>query len=132
MMNRRMIASLLMGVLALYLNGCAAVLVGGAAVGAGAGTVAYIKGELKAEEEVTLTRAFKAALATMKELEFVVSKDEKDSFNATVEGFTVADKRVRINMERMSENITEVKIRIGTFGDETLSRIILKKMEERF
>ena len=68
----------------------------------------------------------------MKELQFVIIKDEKDSFDGKIEAYRVTNKKVRIKLHRETENITEVKIRVGTFGDETLSRVILDKMKSRF
>jgi len=134
MFIRRTVVLSFMAISLMFLNGCAAVILGaaGAGVGAGAGTIAYIKGELKATEEVTLNNAWNAALATMKELEFVIIKDEKDSFEGNIEAYRVTNKKVKIKLLRKTENITEIKIRVGTFGDETLSRVILGKMKSRF
>ncbi|MBW2312292.1 MAG: DUF3568 family protein [Deltaproteobacteria bacterium] len=54
--------------------GCPAVLVGGAA---GGGAVAYIRGELKTTEEVSLNRSWRAAQTAMSDLEFTITDKEK-------------------------------------------------------
>ena len=59
-------------------NGCALFLIG-AGVAIGAGTVKYIGGELQAADEVTMGRAWNASLRAMQDLEFKVTKSQKDA-----------------------------------------------------
>jgi hypothetical protein len=109
-------------------NGCALFLIGGAAA-AGAGTVLYMDGQLKDTEAVSLGQAHAATLAAMHELKFFVLTDSMDAINAKITARTGDDKKVDIDLAKQSPTITDIRIRVGTFGDETMSRQILEKIK---
>jgi hypothetical protein len=109
-------------------SSCALVVAGAA----GAGTVAYVRGELKAVEDVPLDRAWSAAKQAMSDLEFSVTKAEKDAFNGDIIARGAGDKKIVVKLERQSDDITEIRIRVGTFGDEAMSREILETIKKRF
>ena len=111
-------------------TGCAAVLIG-AGAGAGAGTVAYVAGELKAQEEVSLNRAWNASVRAMEDLEFTITSKEKDAFNAKLTARGAGDKKIQVKLKKQVEKVTEIRIRIGVFGDESMSRQILEKIKGR-
>jgi PDZ domain-containing secreted protein len=111
------------------LAGCwAAVAAGGAA----AGTYVYLQGKLESSEQATLDKAHAAALAAVKELEFELKSDRKDA----VEGRVVAEKAdgddITISLKRETEKTTKVTIRVGTFGNESLSTLILETMRKHY
>lgn len=111
--------------------GCAVLLVGaGAAVGAG--TVGYVAGELKGAESVSLERAWQASLKAMQQLNFKVTAQEHDKLTGKIVARTSEDKRIKIGLKKQSESVTEFRIRIGTFGDETLSRMIYNQIKKNF
>ena len=112
-------------------GGCVLLLVGGAAA-AGAGTYAYVSGEMKGNEAVSLDRAYKASLAAMKDLQFPVTTKSKDALQAEVLARNSADKKILINLKKVSDSTTEIRIRVGTFGDETMSRQVLEKIKSHF
>ncbi len=118
----------LLGIIPLLNIGCVAAAVGGG-VAAGAGTVAYITGELKATEGYSVPVVWKATEKAVNELQLAVIDKYSDVVAGRLEAFTADNKKVRINLKRIGDNITEVTIRIGTFGDEELSRFILSKIE---
>ncbi len=127
-MNRSVfrILSLMLAVPFLF-SGCAAALIAGG-VGVGAGTVAFIKGQLESTEMVTLDRAWAATQQTMEELEFDVEEKKKDALNAKLIAKDSNRRRIEIRLERKDENKTTIKIRIGVFGDEEDSRMILREI----
>lgn len=113
----------------LILTGClAAAAVGGGAV-AGAGTIAYIKGELKATEGHSLDETWAATVKAVEELQFIVINKVKDAVSAEYKCVTADNKTVVIELKRIADNLTEIKIRVDTFGDEALSRYILNKIQ---
>jgi len=120
-------------VLSFLMNiGCpAAVLVGGGAA-AGAGSLAYVKGELKSTEEVSLNRAWKAAQMAMDDLEFQITHKGKDAFDAELSASGVGGKKIKVALKKISDTRTEIRIRVGTFGDKSLSQQILEKIKKRF
>jgi len=110
--------------------GCAAVLVGGG-VAAGAGTVAYLRGELRAVESAPLDRVWEASQAAMKDLQFAVTTKQKDALSARLIARTALDKQVTINLAKQGDKVTEIRIRVGFWGDESLSRLVLEKIKLR-
>lgn len=114
----------------LLCNGCAVLLVGGAAA-AGAGTVAYIRGELSATLDAGLDQTWSAAQATLKELEMPVTAQEKDGVSGKLTARASGDKKVIARLKKVSGTTTEVGIRVGTWGDETTSREILDRIKKR-
>jgi uncharacterized protein YceK len=111
-----------------FLTGCAAVVVGGAA---GAGTYAYIKGELKTTESATLDRAWSATQGAIKDLQFSTTSQAKDALQARLVARTAMDKKIEVQLTKVSDSLTEIRIRVGTFGDEDLSRTILHQIQKR-
>lgn len=109
-------------------SGCFLVAVG-AAGAAGAGTVAYIKGELDATLPYDYNTAADASLKAVDQMHFALISQSRDGAGALVTARTVEDTRITINVERVDANLAKVKIRVGTFGDEALSRSILDQIK---
>ena len=126
---KQLLLTSLLGFCLVLNNGCASLLVGGAV---GAGTVAYIGGELKSAEEVSLNRAWKAAQNAMDNLGFTITSKEKDAFYGQLIARGASDKKIKIKLKKQADNITEIKIRVGIFGDESMSRQILEKIKTQF
>jgi len=89
-----------------------------------------LKGELKSTEEASIDKTWQAAQETMKDLEFVITSKGKNTFSAKLIAYRANDKKVEMYLQKASENTTEVKIRVGVFGDESLSRIILESLKK--
>jgi hypothetical protein len=115
---------LLVGTAAL-LQGCVAV-----AVGAGAGTVAYIRGDLEAVETKNIDAVYEATLKAMEQLELSVSKKTKDAMSAEVVAHDSQDKKITIVLTATAEGSTKLSIRIGVFGSETKSRLIYDQIKK--
>ncbi|MBI3417471.1 MAG: DUF3568 family protein [Verrucomicrobia bacterium] len=120
-----------LALVSLIATGCAAVLIGGG-VAAGVGTVAYVRGELKTTESVPLARAWSASLAAVKDLQFLVLEKQKDGLNGRITARGADDKKIQIALKMLNEKTTEIRIRVGTFGDETQSRLILDRLKKHF
>lgn len=116
----------LLGGLSVVLSGCAAVI----GAGAGAGTVAYLRGQLTASKDVGIDRAWTATRQAMEDLEFPINQSKKDASSAVLESETADDRSITIRLKRVSDRTTEIRIRVGWFGDEELSRLILDKIEQ--
>ena len=111
------------------LTGCAAILVGAAV---GAGTVVYVNGQLKAADDVSLDRAWNASLAAMDSLQFKVTKQQRDALAGNIVARGADDRKVEIWLKKQTDKVTEVRIRVGFFGDETLSRTIHSEIQKHF
>ncbi len=128
MKNRVLLLSITLGIGLLMNSGCA-FLVGGAA---GAGTASYLKGELKSDEEVSLDRLWNATQIAIKDMGFTVKAKDKDSLSAKLAALTADNKNININLKRKSDNLTEIAIRVGRFGDESMSLHILEEIKKHY
>ena len=121
--SKRTIAWLLLCSLLPVLNGCFWVVAG---VGAGGGT-AYYKGELKKVERVTIDQMWQASLRGVKASKLVVISSVRDK------GEIIArmrnDTKVTIKLKHIAAQETEIRIRVGTFGDQELSVSILENIK---
>lgn len=109
----------------IHLQGCAAVL-----VGAGAGSVAYLKGNLEAVLEKDVSQAYQAALKALDELEISTTKKQKDALAAVIVGRTAADKKITIKLKAAENNLTKLSIRVGVFGNQAQSRRIYDEIRK--
>jgi len=127
-MRTQIALGLLLAGLAFTCAGCLAVAVG---VGA-AGTVAYLGGDLEtdvAEDIDTLYAASRKALDDL-ELKVIEGKGAKDALSATLMARDAEDKKVQITLKSISDEMTELSIRVGVFGNETKSQLIYSKILE--
>jgi hypothetical protein len=127
-MKKQLFLLSLVAACSLALTGCIA-LIAGAAAGTG---VAYLGGELKSNEPVGIDKAWSATEKAVAAMEFKPVKRSKDALAAQYEGIGAADKRVTIKLKNAGDKVTEVRIRIGTFGDEPFSRTILSKIQANY
>ncbi len=108
-------------------SGCVAIV----AAGAGAGTGAYLRGELEATLGGNLERTNQAVAKAVQELKFVRISENKDALLALTVVRNAADQRIEIRQDVVGEKLTRVRIRVGVFGDEKLSRTLLDRIQAR-
>jgi uncharacterized protein DUF3568 len=107
--------------------GCVVAAVGVAA-GAGAGSVAYVRGELDAHLGSPFEAVAAAEDKAVAQLQFLKINEAKDAFSEKIVARDAEDKKVEITATKESDNLTKVTIRIGMFGDEEKSHGILDKI----
>jgi hypothetical protein len=95
------------------------------------GVAHYSMGEFYSTEKIPFERAWSGALKAMEELEFVVTKQEKDALTAYLIARGAGDKKIEVNLEKQSDELTEIRIWVDTLGDESISKLILDKIKER-
>jgi hypothetical protein len=108
--------------------GCAAAIVGGAA---GAGAVMYSKGELKSTEKAELDEVYDAAIDALKSLDLEVISQDKDGLTAKLVAKEENGDNIDIKLEKVPNDLTEMKIRVGAFGNEDRARLIQQEIRER-
>ena len=101
-----------------------AVIVGGAA----AGTVAYLQGDLSAVLEGSVAQSARAVDAAIKKTGVSQISRSVDSLGARYNLRTSQDEAVEITLKKAGNATTEVIIRVGFFGDESLSHQILEEI----
>lgn len=99
-----------------------------AAAGGAAGTVAYLSGDLEANLDAPVSRVFEASKQAMRDMDYVVVNTVNGSDKSEVVARTRDDNKVQIVIQPLTEKSSKISIRVGTFGDETLSTKILEKI----
>ena len=105
--------------------------IGAAAAAVGAGAYFYIKGDLKRNYEAPMDKTWDATIKSVEELKLTAESTEHDAFNGVIKGKMADGKSFSINVKRLGENMTEVGVRIGTFGDRARSEAIHDKIHSK-
>lgn len=121
----RISAALALAALVGVQSGCLVV----AAGAAGAGTVAYIRGELEASLEGRYDAVVTAASGAVTDLKFARISENKDALTAVIVARTADDKKIEIRVTRVTDTLSKVQIRVGIFGDEFVSVSILDRIK---
>lgn len=125
--NSRILA--LLGLIALILVGtsCAALLVAG---GAGTTAVAWVTGELRSTEATPLARLDGACATAVDVLGYDGISTEREQNRIRWRARTASGDPVDIRLLAQGPDETEVRIRIGVFGDEAKSRLVLEEIHQ--
>lgn len=124
----RIVVALLLGLSLIGMPGCVAVVAGAGAAGA----VAYVRGELEANLDHNYESTVEATRRAISELGFAQISEKKDALAAVFVARTALDKKIEIRLANPGNRLTNIKIRVGVFGDEQLSLSILDKIKAGF
>ncbi len=122
---RRQLVALGLCLMAIGLTGCVAVVAAGAA---GTG-VAWYRGQLVANLDLNIETVFAASQKTLKQFEFISIDSKRSAIDARLVSRTALDKKVEITLQKVTDRSTKIIIRVGVFGDETLSMSILDRLK---
>ena len=112
----------------LFLSGCAtALVVGGAAVGAGTGTYLYTNGELKTDYFGSFDKVWAACEKTVAELRGTEVQPSREIAKGTIKA-VINDEKVKIEVTYQSKNQTTVAIRVGWVGNKMSSQLLHDKI----
>ncbi len=111
-------------------SGCVAIVVGGAAAGAGA--YVWVSGEMRSTESVAYDQAWDAALAGLKDMAFTITEQDKGTTEGKLTGRGEGDTKVQVTVRKVTGTLSEFRIRVGTLGDKSLSEQILEKIRSHF
>lgn len=126
-MNRSRKWLLSLAALALMLSGCAAALVGGAAVGAGSGTYFYINGELKTDYYRSFDDVWMACEKTVADMRGIDVVPEKEIGKGKIAAMINGEK-VTISVSYKAKDVTVVSVRVGLLGNKLSSQLIHDKI----
>ena len=119
---KNLLVLLLFMYFAITFAGCAALLVGGAA---GAGSVVYVKGQLKENMTAPVAAVHNASISALKELNLPIIEDNKDKLSAKIKSKVANGDDVWIEIESVTAESSKITIRVGILGDQQKSRQIL-------
>ncbi len=108
-------------------NGCGALLLLG---GAGTSAIAFATGELRSREPSPLARLDAACATAVDVLSYDAVETERDANQIRWRARTAAGDPVDIRLVAKGPDATEVRIRIGVFGDEAKSRLVLEEIHQ--
>ncbi len=130
---RRLLLGLILGLSLVVNSRCQALLIG-AECGALVGAAAYKGGEVGYTGELSLNEAWDATQKALSDLGYALTSEEKDISHAKYQltAEKAGSKKSRVTLKRQSDAVTEIRIRVGTFGDESLSRLIIKQIEVHY
>ena len=112
--------------------GCVALIVAGAAAaGTGVG-VAYYEGALRGYIQASPEQVAEASVKALHDMRIVVISNHADSVGGEVKAVTANDKKIIISIEKESNEVSKVNVRVGVFGDESISRDIYSGIKKQF
>jgi hypothetical protein len=110
--------------------GCAAVVVGGAAVGAGSATYFYVNGELKTDYYHPFDAVWAACEKTVADMRGLDVEPKKEIGTGTIS--TVIDnEKVQFMIQYKAKNVTTVSVRVGLLGNKLSSQLIHDKINDK-
>ncbi|MFA5260828.1 MAG: DUF3568 family protein [Candidatus Omnitrophota bacterium] len=109
-------------------SGCVALVVGAAA--AGAGGYAWVKGALVKEYDVSAEKLYQATKSGLAGLAMGITEDQADRLSAVLAADFADGKKVKINIEALTELRSQIRIRVDVFGDKTKSELVLNAVEK--
>jgi len=99
------------------------------AAGAGAAGVGYVEGAIDSSFAAGFEPSVRATNQAVGQLGFAKVSEKKDALNDSIVLRTGADKRIEIKVVFVTNDITKVTVRVGTFGDQSLSLAIIDKIK---
>ena len=111
------------------LSGCAALVAGGAAVGAGAGTYFYTNGELKTDYAAPFDKVWNACEKTVAEMNGTEVQPVKEIAQGKIT-MVINDEKAKIEVIYRSKDQTNVSIRVGLVGNKLSSQRLHDKIAE--
>jgi hypothetical protein len=101
----------------------------GAAGGAAGAKV--LGSRASALEAVSLPRLHDASISALKDLKLVIIEDAEDGMVGRITAMTADDKEVKVRLDRISPETTEVTVSVGVMGDKTRAQHILTTIREK-
>jgi len=109
--------------------GCAALVAGGAAVGAGAGTYIFVNGELKTDYPSAFDKVWAACEKTVADMHGTAVDPKKEISEGTI-STRINDEVVKFTVKYKDKNMTTVGIRVGIVGDQNAAKLLHNKVSE--
>jgi len=123
--NKNWLLILCAGIFLMY--GCAGLVVGGAAVGAGSGTYLYINGELKTDYYSPFDKVWAACEKTVADMHGIDVVPNKEIGTGIIDS-VIDNEKVRFTVTYKAKNVTTVAIRVGIIGNKLSSQLIHDKI----
>ncbi len=110
-----------------FTTGCGALLLVG---GAGTSAIAFATGELRATEKTPLVELHEACRVAVVALGYEEVEAVRDADKVRWRATTAGGDPVDIRLRARGPERTEVRIRVGIFGNEARSRLVLEQIRQ--
>lgn len=124
--GRNIVAGMGILVVTSLLTGCGALFLGAAAGGV-AGAL-YYKGELEADVEATPQAVIAATEKAFRDLIWAKETATATATDGLATARTATGKEVKVTVVTKTPEVSTLGIRVGTFGDENLSRLLYDRI----
>ena len=104
------------------------VAIGAAAAAVGAGAYYYVKGDLKRNYDAPMDKTWDATVKALEALQINVESKQHDALTGVIKGKLADGKSFTVNLKRLGDTLSEVGVRIGTFGDREKAEAIHEKI----
>ena len=111
------------------LYGCAALVVGGTAVGAGVGTYYYVSGELKTDYPASFDQVWNACEKTVADMRGIDVEPFREIARGRINAIIKGEK-VKIEVTYKAKELTNVSIRVGLLGNKLSSQLLHDKIAD--
>jgi hypothetical protein len=102
-----------------------------AGAAAGAGTVAYVSGDLEADLDATPDQVIDATRRAAEALKLRTEYAHGSAVDGRAKLRTAANKEISVKVESRSRQTSHISIRVGTFGDDSLSNQVLAEIRNQ-
>ncbi len=132
MVKKNLTPVVLLCCLLIGLSACTrALVIGGAAAAVGVGSYLYYKGELERDYHAPIDSVWEATLQAVEELKLTTESKEHDAFSGQIKGKMSDGDSFKIDLKNKGDELTQVGIRIGTFGSKSKSEVIHDKIHAK-
>jgi len=111
------------------LSGCAALVVGGAAVGAGTGTYFWVNNELKTDYMASFDQVWSACEKTVADMRGTEVQPVREIAQGKITT-VINNEKVKFEITYRQKNQTNVAIRVGLMGNKLSSQLLHDKIAE--
>jgi len=94
-------------------------------------TYSKAEGVLRSTLEASVTDVVNATNATLEDLELVGVDSTVDRLKGKITARLAVGTKVSINLEAVDFDSTTIRIKVGTFGDKSISMQIFRNIEKR-
>lgn len=91
----------------------------------------YARGDLEAGLPVDYPKVLAATKGALSDLSFGLTGESQDAKKTVFLSRTPGDKRIEIEIQNSDNLLINIKIRVGSFGDEQVSRKIFDRIKAR-
>ena len=110
-------------------TGCAPIVAGVAAGGAGSGTYFYVKGEMVTDYYSSFDRVWAACEKVVADKHGIKVEPYKEISQGTIDAI-INDEKVHISVNYKAKNVTTVAIRVGILGNKLSSQLLHDKIAD--